>query len=155
MRKNDKCVEKKRCKIGGGTFVPDVGFTACEGINRLYELPCCGFKAHDIKEEVPDYLDQKLGMYSYFAPAREVGIYGFGNALLSKYPIKNPKTVMIPDVDSENEKCCVLVAEIDVCGGIKVLVTHFGLSKAEHEQGVKTDLSLIDEGKMPIVLWEI
>ena len=121
------------------------------GMQEVGKQPCCGFEVYDIKEEVPDYFGQKMGMYAYFAPAIRSQTYGFGNALLSKYPIKNAKTVMIPDVDGENEKRCILVAEIDVCGGIKVLVTHFGLSKDEHEQGVKTVLSLIDEAKMPVI----
>lgn len=121
------------------------------GMQEVGKQPCCGFEAYDIKEEVPEYLGKKLGMYAYFAPAITSNSYGYGNALLSKYPIKSVKNVKIPDVSPNIESRCVLVAEIDVCGGIQVLVTHFGLSKAEHDQGVKTVLSLIDEAKMPVI----
>lgn len=121
------------------------------GLQEVSKQPCLSFPAYDMKEEVPDYLGKKLGMHAYFASARTNGKYLFGNAILSKYPIKNAKTVMIPDAMPEIERRCVLVAEIDVCGGITVLVTHFGLAPEEHIQAVKTVLELVEEAKTPVI----
>lgn len=122
------------------------------GLQEVGKGPCYGFpNAYNIEEDVPEYLGKKLGMYAYFAPAITRNSYGYGNALLSKYPIKSVKNVKIPEVSPNIENRCVLVAEIDVCNGITVLVTHFGLSPEEHRQGVKTVLALIEESKTPVI----
>ena len=122
------------------------------GLQEVGKGPCYGFPAaYDIEEEVPEYLGKKLGMYSYFAPAITTNSYGYGNALLSKYPIKSANSIKIPDASSNVESRCVLVAEIDVCNGITVLVTHFGLSPEEQRQGIETVLSLIEESKKPAI----
>ena len=63
------------------------------GLQEVSKQPCSGFSAYDIEEDVPEYLGKKLGMYSYFAPAIINNSYGYGNALLSKYPIKSAKNV--------------------------------------------------------------
>ena len=122
------------------------------GLQEVGKGPCYGFPvAYDIEEDVPEYLGKKLGMYSYFAPAITSNSYGYGNALLSKYPIKSAKNVKIPNVGPNVESRCVLVAEIDVCDGITVLVTHFGLSSEELIQGRNTVLSLVEESKKPVI----
>ncbi len=121
------------------------------GLQEVTKKPCGRFPACDMEGEVSEYLGKKLGMYSYFAPAIMCGSYGYGNALLSKFPIKSAKTVKIPDAHPNVESRCVLVAELDAFDGITVLVTHFGLSPEEHEQGVKTVLSLIEEAKTPVI----
>ena len=123
------------------------------GLQEVGKHPCSGFSAYDIEEEVPDYLGKKVGMYSYFAPAIMINnTYGYGNAILSKYPIKSAKNVMIPNDNPVAEKRCILVAEIDVCGGITVLVTHFGLSVEEQAQGVKTILEIVENAKTPVIV---
>ena len=89
-------------------------------------------------------LAERLGYHFYFARAIFVrGTSPYGNALLSRYPIKSAETVMIPDPETRNgthnyETRCVLKAQIDVEGGLNVLVTHFGLNSEEQVNAVKT-----------------
>lgn len=109
------------------------------------------------ESEKADYQDQarilaeKLGFYYYFAEAiRFDGENPYGNALLSRYPIKTAETVMIPDPEVRGysgyyETRCVLKAEIDVPGGLTVCNTHFGLNPDEQENAVNTVLATISD----------
>lgn len=88
-------------------------------------------------------LAEKTGFYYYFAKAIDVGGKNpYGNALLSRYPVKSAHTVMIPDpvvrIGDGFETRCLLKAELDVAEGLTVLVTHFGLNKSEQKNAVKT-----------------
>lgn len=88
-------------------------------------------------------LAEKTGFYYYFAKAIDVGgANPYGNALLSRYPIKKAETIMIPDpamrIGSGFETRCLLKAEIDVDDGLTVLVTHFGLNGSEQKNAVRT-----------------
>lgn len=88
-------------------------------------------------------LAEKLGFHYYFAKAIDVGGENpYGNALLSRYPIKNAQTVMIPDpilrIGGGFETRCLLKAEVDAGEGLTVLVTHFGLNDSEQKNAVKT-----------------
>lgn len=129
--------------------------TICElapdiiGLQEVSNRPFADFPKFDA--EVSEYLGKKTNMYSYYAPATEVFGCKFGNAILSKYPIKSAKTVMIPDENADREKRCVLVAQIDVCGGITVIVSHFGFADEEHICGVNTVLSLVRDTKSPVI----
>ena len=129
--------------LGGTAFSTTVSEQTAEGYYNVT------LSAEDIAKE--------LNMYSYFAKAILVeGKYPYGNAILSKYPIKNAKTVMIPDSvkrqkNGDYETRCVLVAEIDVLGGITVLVSHFGLMEEEKVNAVQTVLNLVKEIKTPIL----
>lgn len=96
-------------------------------------------------------LAERLGFHYYFARAILVGgTSAYGNALLSRYPIKSAQTVAIPDptekTGSENyETRCLLKAQIDVAGGINVLVSHFGLNADEQINAVKTVVDNISD----------
>ena len=127
------------------------------GLQEVGKHPSDGFPLYPMEGYPTEYIAKELGMYSYFAKAISVqGKYPYGNAVLSKYPIKNAKTVMIPDpirqTDSEDyETRCVLVAEIDVLGGITVLVSHFGLMEEEKINAVQTVLDIVKDVKTPIL----
>ena len=89
----------------------------------------------------------KLTSYNhYFAQAIYVPGGGpYGNAILSKYPILNASTIKIPDPLIKDEKTfyetrCLLKAKIDVCGGVDILVSHFGLAKSEQKNAVEVVL---------------
>ena len=111
------------------------------------------------KGDDPRYEDQarilaeKLGYYCYFARAIFVkGNNPYGNAILSKYPILSAETIMIPDPDPHGydgyyESRCILKASIDVCGGLNVLVSHFGLNPDEQENAVKSVLENMEQEK--------
>ena len=114
------------------------------------------FPAWETDCEPAEYLAKKLGYYFYFAPAVVFqDKYPYGNALLTKYPIKSAKTILIPD--SENkvddgyfQTRCILMAELS--NGITVLVTHFGVVKEEKINAVKCVIDLIRQIKTPVLL---
>jgi len=98
----------------------------------------------------PEYQDQtgilaeKLGMNGYFAEALKfLRKNPYGNALLSRFPIISSERFRIlkPRVKKYlgyYETRCLLKAELDVPGGLTLLVTHFGLNPDEQSRAVKT-----------------
>ena len=127
------------------------------GVQEMGSHPTSGFPEYALQGMPIEYFTKELGMYSYFARAILVNdIYPYGNAIFSKYPIKSAKTVIIPDPeqrkdDGDYETRSVLLAEIDVLGGITVLVSHFGLMEDEKENAVKTVLEIIKDIKTPVI----
>ncbi len=89
--------------------------------------------------------------YFYFARAIELeGMGPYGNAILSRIPIVRAESVMIPDpepraYDGYYESRCVLVADLE--GGLRVLVTHFGLNPDEQENATKKVVELSTDKK--------
>jgi endonuclease/exonuclease/phosphatase family metal-dependent hydrolase len=72
--------------------------------------------------DVVRYFADHLGMYSYYGPKTVQGT--FGVALLSRYPIKNPRTFYMV---SEGEQTATIVAEITAGGKTyHVMSTHLG-----------------------------
>ena len=74
--------------------------------------------------DVVAYFADRLNMYSYYGPSPVTGTFGI--ALLSRYPIENPKTYFLY---SKGEQVAVIEADINIGGTIhKVYVTHLGNS---------------------------
>lgn len=127
------------------------------GLQEVGKHPSAGFPLYEMEGYPTEYFAKELGMYSYFAPTFLVeGKYPYGNAILSKYPIKNVKKVMIPDPirrggSGRYETRNVLVAEIDVLDGITVLVSHFGLEEEEKINAVQTVVDIIKGLKTPVL----
>ncbi len=72
--------------------------------------------------DVVRYFADHLGLYSYYGPQTVQGT--FGVALLSRYPIENPRTFYMV---SEGEQTATIVAEITMGGKTyHVMVTHLG-----------------------------
>ncbi len=72
--------------------------------------------------DVVRYLADHLEMYSYYGPKTVLGTFGI--ALLSRYPIANPRTFYMV---SAGEQTATIVAEITVNGKpYHVMVTHLG-----------------------------
>ena len=72
--------------------------------------------------DVVRYFADHLGMYSYYGPQTVLGTFGI--ALLSRYPIENPRTFYMV---SEGEQTATIVAEITANGKTyHVMVTHLG-----------------------------
>lgn len=115
----------------------------------------------EMRDEGPDpqyraqakILAEALGYHYYFAEAiRCSGENPYGNAIISRYPIKSAEKVPIPDpeikkFDGYYETRCLLKASIDVDGGLNVLVSHFGLNPDERENAVETVLSNVSEDR--------
>lgn len=99
----------------------------------------------------PEYTDQvkKLSEltkmdYYYFADAKVFPDNPYGNAILSKIPIIESETIIIPDpktkiYNDHYETRCVLKAVLQ--NGAMVLITHMGLNADERENAVKTVLN--------------
>lgn len=127
------------------------------GLEELGRHATRGYEESDIKSVI-SYYAAKLDMYGYFARSiyvRDDIRNPYGNGILSKYPIKYAKTVPIPDPPKTEEgyyeSRSVLVAELDVAGGITVLVSHFGLMKGELINAVETVKGLIESINGPIL----
>jgi len=72
--------------------------------------------------DVVAYFTDRLNMYSYYGPSPVTGTFGI--ALLSRYPIENPKTYFLY---SKGEQVAVIEADINIGGtNHKVNVTHLG-----------------------------
>ncbi len=111
----------------------------------------------------PDYTEQaeiiagQLGFHCYFAKAIDCGGDGpYGNAIVSRFPIKRAETLMIPDPLVKDEEAyyetrCILKAELDVAGGLTVFVSHFGLARAERQNAVAEVARQIDQVPGPCV----
>lgn len=98
-------------------------------------------------------LADKLGYpYCYFGEA--IVRYGssYGNAFMSKFPIKTIETIIIPDPVEKNdyeyfETRCIIKAVVDCGCDITFMVSHFGLAKQERINAVQTVCDLL--GKNP------
>jgi endonuclease/exonuclease/phosphatase family metal-dependent hydrolase len=64
------------------------------------------------------YFADNLGYYSYYGPKTVAGTFGI--ALLSRFPIENPRTVYLY---SEGEQTAAIIAQVN---GYNVVVTHLG-----------------------------
>lgn len=96
-------------------------------------------------------LARRLGFYSYFAKATELhGGIPYGNGLLSRYPIADAQTILVPDPEIKSgneyyETRCLLKAKLAIGGGVDVLITHFGLNRDEKENALNTVLDNISD----------
>jgi len=72
--------------------------------------------------DIVRYFADRLDMYSYYGPKVVPGTFGI--ALLSRYPIENPRTFYMY---SEREQTATIVARINVGGKLfNIYVTHLG-----------------------------
>ena len=98
-------------------------------------------KSKDYKKQAK-IIAKKLGFFYYFAEAiRFNGKNPYGNALISRYPIKSAHTILIPEPETKKyngyyETRCLLKATIDVGSELNVLVCHFALNPDEQENAV-------------------
>lgn len=111
----------------------------------------------------PGYTDQAeqlaamLGYHCYFARAVAFSEGPYGNAILSRFPLQEAGTVPIPDPPVQDEDAyyetrCVLRARFAEAGGFTVLVSHFGLARAEARSAVETVRGLLQKENGPVVL---
>lgn len=112
-----------------------------------------------------EYTDQvkffcdKLGWNGFFGLGAMIdGNNPFGNAILTKYPIKSVENIPIPDPENKSEPAyyesrCVIRATVEVDGvDVCWLVCHMGLAKLERVNAVEVICRLIDETDMPVIL---
>ena len=136
-----------------------IDFDVTANAIRKYDPDIVGLQEVRGKGENPKYTDQapelaaRTEMFYAFAPAFTVPHGGpYGNALLSRFPILQAQTVLIPDpaepaYDGYYETRCVLMAEIDVAGGLRVCVSHFGLNPDEQINAFRAAEECIRENR--------
>ena len=96
-------------------------------------------------------LAEKTGCQYYFAKATEIGAGNpYGNAVLTRLPVKSCETIPIPDPDTRGydgyyETRCLLKMTLEK-PDVTFFITHFGLNPDEHENAVKTVLDNLGDG---------
>lgn len=150
------CLDYKKRKIDCDLFarkITEYGADFC-GLNEVRDKGLLVGYTDQTKK-----LSEKTEMYGYFGEAIKVkGLAPYGNAILSKKPIKSVQTILIPDPGMKNEKVnyetrCIIKAIVEENGkDIVFLVTHMGLAKAERINAVKTICQIADDTDLPIVL---
>ena len=150
------CLDYKKNKINIPLFVETI---------KQYGADICGLNEVRGKGHLFGYTDQTnalgdgLTYNKYFAEAIKVNGTGpYGNAVVSRYPLKFTETVKIPDPDDKNnegsfETRCVLKSIVDVEGKeVCVLVCHMGLENSERVNAVASLCKIIDEITTPLIL---
>jgi endonuclease/exonuclease/phosphatase family metal-dependent hydrolase len=141
----------------------DLSLTA--DVIRRYDSDIIGLNEVRGQGVIPEYFDQAkaladmLGYYYYFGPSIVFPERGpYGNAILSKYPIKHAEVITIPDPsvkdeDTYYETRSILKAEFDIegCREFTVYISHFGLAKAERKNAVETLLKVLENQEKPCV----
>ncbi|MBP9989458.1 MAG: endonuclease/exonuclease/phosphatase family protein [Ruminococcus sp.] len=101
-------------------------------------------------QEQAKILGEKIGYNYYFAKACDIdGPNPFGNAVLTRLPIKKIENVPIPDpepkaYDGYYETRCILKMTVDTTPEVTFYITHFGLNPDEQDNAVKTLLENLD-----------
>ena len=150
------CLDYKKNKINIPLFVDTI---------KQCGADICGLNEVRGKGHLFGYTDQTnalgdgLSFNRYFAEAIKVNGRGpYGNAVVSRYPLKSAETVKIPDPDDKNadgsfETRCVLKSVVDVDGKeVCVLVCHMGLENSERVNAVASLCKIIDEITTPLIL---
>ncbi len=91
-----------------------------------------------------------LQMFYVFGPNIDIGRGQYGNAILTRYPIKDYKNIMLP---SARENRGLLISQIQV-GAKKVnfFVTHLGLTKQERKDQIRIIRKNIDAYNEKVIL---
>ena len=150
------CLEYRKNKINIPLFADTI---------KLHNADVCGLNEVRGKGVLFGYTDQtnalgdSLGFERCFAQAIKVNGKGpYGNAIVSRFSLKETSTTIIPDPEDKNdngwfETRCVLKAVISTdIGDVCFLVCHMGLEESERVNAVKTICELADATDLPIIL---
>ncbi len=110
----------------------------------------------EYREQTREMADRLGYEHCYFAKAVDMGDGPYGNAILSRFPMRSAVTVPIPDPMFRPEKRgfetrCILKAEFEAPARFDVLISHFGLNPAEQRNAVATLLELTETRQAPVV----
>ena len=104
-------------------------------------------------------LGDLLDCNRFFGEAiKVVGTNPYGNAFLTRYPVKSCEVVHIPDPkergeDVHYEHRCAIKAILDIDGrDVMLLVCHIGLAKSEAKNAVAVLCEIIDSNDLPCIL---
>ncbi|MBU9437185.1 endonuclease/exonuclease/phosphatase family protein [Burkholderia multivorans] len=113
----------------------------------LQEVPLGGTRAPDVLAHLRD----ATGMHAAAGPTIDTAERRYGNAVLSRYPIRAARTLDLSF--HQREPRGALDADIDCRSGpLRVVATHLGLSARERSAQVQRLLAAFDTGAMPVIL---
>lgn len=116
-------------------------------IVALQEVPLGGSDTPDVLS----YLREATGMFAVQGPTLDTPKRRYGNAVLSRLPLRAARTLDLSF--HRREPRGALDADIECAGRlIRVVATHLGLSASERSTQVRTLLSAFDNGNLPVVL---
>ncbi len=96
--------------------------------------------------------------YPYFFFGKAILIFGehdYGNAFMSKYPVKDTETYIVPDPEIKDEDVYYEtrgIIKTILPDGTRIFVTHMGLAKKERQNSVKLLLELIGENPQKTIV---
>jgi endonuclease/exonuclease/phosphatase family metal-dependent hydrolase len=96
------------------------------------------------------WIAKATGMHVYFAASLTSGISQYGNALLSRHPIEDARTVALP---GRKEARSIIVARVSAYGqSVTVFATHLGAMRAERLEQLPLITELVQRQDGPKVL---
>jgi len=103
------------------------------------------------RENVLAVLQQATGFHAVEGPALTLPHRRYGNAVLSRYPVVNTRTIDLSF--GSREPRGALDADLDVHGHpLRIVATHLGLRPAERRDQIRRLLQTFDTDKMPVIL---
>jgi endonuclease/exonuclease/phosphatase family metal-dependent hydrolase len=116
-------------------------------IVALQEVPLGGSEAPDVLSQ----LRETSGMFAVEGPTLDTPRRRYGNAVLSRLPIRMARTLDLSFHGREPRGA--LDADIECAGQlIRVVATHLGLSASERSTQVRTLLAAFDNSALPVIL---
>lgn len=113
----------------------------------LQEVPLGGSRYGDI---LP-LLQQATGFHAVEGAVRDTPRSRYGNAVLSRYPVKATRRLDLSFGSRESRGA--LDADIDVNGNpLRIVATHLGLRPAERRDQIERLLKVFDTERMPVIL---
>lgn len=116
-------------------------------IVAMQEVPLGGADLPDVLSQ----LREATGLYAVEGPTLDTPKRRYGNAVLSRFPVRMARTLDLSF--HRREPRGALDADID-CEGqlIRVVATHLGLSATERSTQVRTLLAAFDSSELPVIL---
>jgi endonuclease/exonuclease/phosphatase family metal-dependent hydrolase len=113
----------------------------------LQEVPLGGSETPDVLS----HLREATGMFAVEGPTLDSPKRRYGNAVLSRFPVRAARTLDLSF--HRREPRGALDADIECGGGvIRIVATHLGLSASERSTQVRTLLAAFDNSELPVIL---
>lgn len=115
-----------------------------------------GKGSHADYQEQAQIIGEDLGYYYYFGKAIDLPQGPYGNAIVSRFPLTEIETIVIPDPIIKDEKVlcyetrCIIKAKI-VSLNLTILISHFGLAQSEQKNAIATLTKLLAKIKGPCI----
>ncbi|HEY4074135.1 MAG TPA: endonuclease/exonuclease/phosphatase family protein [Herbaspirillum sp.] len=134
-----------------GHFAPKRIAAVLQEINAdviaLQEVPLGGSAGADVLALLQD----ATGFHAVEGPTEDGPRRRYGNAILSRYPIRGTRAIDLSF--GSREARGALDADIDCDGNpLRIVATHLGLNPAERREQIRRLLQAFDTDRMPVIL---